>query len=256
MRRRRITQLAFLAMVAATAAGAQQAPQQPVRRYRVVGLFDARTGEAVDGAEITDLLSGLSATTRKTGTIELPLGEGTGFLLRIRKLGYEPLVQAVPTGLRDTIPVTLVLNATQVLPATITRARSSTRAAGDTVRRLELNGFYDRRQTTGAPSSSFLTEEQIGKLSRVSDAAVLSGRNVCSTNLYLNGVRVADVAGSVRRSRSRPASGPRSLPIDQLVSPSEVLAMEFYRTADAPPEYNATRPPDVADCGVTLVWTK
>ena len=64
--------------------------------------------------------------------------------------------------------------------------------------RLRVVGvFDDHRLFTGAPSSSFLTAEKIERLSLVSDAEALSGRPFCTTNLYLNGVRVNDISAVV-----------------------------------------------------------
>lgn len=235
---------------------AQQAPPRSAIRVRVIGVYDARSGEPIEGAEVADLTTGLTALTTKTGTMGLIIADTTGTLVRIRRVGYQPEMLAVATGARDTTPMTLTLEPAQVLPTVVTNARSNTRSPADTVRRLELNGFYERRVNTGAPSSAFLTSKQIESLSLVSDAPALSGREICNTNLYLNGVRVSDVASGKNMGKGRRPQNLKSAPIDQLVSPGEVLAMEFYRTADAPPEYNATRPPGVPDCGVTLVWTK
>jgi hypothetical protein len=247
---------AFVVIALATSASAA-APQRPAAlRYRVIGVYDARTGDAVEGVEIADLTTGIKAMTTKTGTIGLVLADTIGTLVRIRKFGYVPSLVSVATGMRDTIPLTLTLDPVQELPAVVTRARGNARTAADTVRRLELNGFYERRETTGAPSAAFLTEKQIDRLSLVSDASALSGRPICSTNLYLNGVRVNGLDATKLMGKGHLPRNLKSAPVDQMVSPGEVLAMEFYKTADAPAEYNATRPPDVPDCGVTLIWTK
>jgi hypothetical protein len=76
------------------------------------------------------------------------------------------------------------------------------------------------------------------------------------SNLYLNGVRVNLQLPPPPGRRTPAPRGLRSNPLDQLVLPGEVLAVEMYRDSDVPQEYNATRPPGTPSCGATLVWTK
>jgi hypothetical protein len=225
-------------------------------RVLLVGVYDARAGTPIEGADVADLGTGSSGVTPASGMVAFVRDDTTATFVNVRKIGYRSELIAVNVGARDTIPVTVALQAAQTLPTVVTKARVGLRGPADTVRRLELNGFYDRRINTGAPSSAFLTADKIDKLTLVSDASALSGRTFCNSNLYLDGVRVLDVnsmGGSMKLPRSRSF---RSQPIDQLVSPSEVLAIEFYRTGDAPVEYNATRPNGAPDCGITLIWTK
>jgi hypothetical protein len=256
----------FFALLASTlttfvarSAGGQTVPPPPPMRIRLVGVYDARSGAPIEGAEVTDVSTHGTATTPKSGVVGLALTDTNGTFVSVKKIGYSPELVLVGTGLRDTVPLTVVLRSADVLPAVVTKSRASSRGAADTVRALEMNGFYNRRQFSGAPSSAFLTSEKIEKLSLVSDAAALSGRQICSTNLYLDGVRVVDLAGTTTGMNGKRINLPRtyrSKPIDQLVNPSEVMAIEFYHTGDAPVEYNATRPDGAAECGVTLVWTK
>jgi hypothetical protein len=222
----------------------------------LLGVYDARSGAPIEGAEVVDLSTGGVAATSKGGIVGLALTDTTGTLVSVKKLGYSPEVIVVTTGLRDTVPVTVVLQPAEVLPAVVTKSNPNSFTAADTVRRLQLNGFYNRRLTTGAPSSAFITSEKIERLTLVSDAAALSGRPICSTNLYIDGVRVVDFTTRASGPKVPRARGLRSQPVDQLVTPDQVLAIEFYRSGDAPTEFNATRPPDVPDCGVTLIWTK
>jgi hypothetical protein len=256
--RRRIVLVcsATFATAAIAHAKAQNAPARERTRVVLVGVYDARAGTPIEGADVADLGSGRSGISPASGIVAFVRAETSATFVSVRKIGYQSELIAVNGGGRDTVPVTVVLQPSQTLPAVVTRARSGARGPADTVRQLELNGFYERRLNTGAPSSAFLTTEKIEKLTLVSDAAALTGRPICSSNLYLNGVRVLDMASigtSIKAPRSR---GFRSAPVDQLVSPNEVLAMEFYRTGDAPAEFNATRPNGAPDCGVTLIWTK
>src|SRR5260370_63498 len=60
----------------------------------------------------------------------------------------------------------------ETLPATA----AARRASSDTVRRLLLNGFYDRRKSSGAPMSAFVTSDMIAKWG-VRSLADITGRN-------------------------------------------------------------------------------
>src|SRR5438445_7848022 len=108
MRRRRSVQLVLSAVVfcaAATVATTQERPAPvPSYRNRLLGVYDVATGDPIEGAGITDLKSGLTARTTKTGTVSLlflPEGRST---LRIRKLGFEPVDQPVDISPTDTVP--------------------------------------------------------------------------------------------------------------------------------------------------------
>ena len=83
-----------------------------------------------------------------------------------------------------------------------------------------LNGFYDRRVTTGAPTSAFVTSEKIEKLMLLTDVTALTGRVICYGNLYLDGVRVLNTIRAPKGARNL-----RKDPIDQLVDPGAVLAI-------------------------------
>ena len=75
-------------LFAASVAIAQQtAPRVASYRARLVGVFDARTGQAIEGAEVRDLKSNLSALTSTTGTVRLTFLPEGGGLVRIRKIG-------------------------------------------------------------------------------------------------------------------------------------------------------------------------
>ena len=226
-----------------------------MRPGRIIGVFDDATGRPIEGAVIEDVLSGLHAATTATGTASLFFVDTGGTLVRIRKLGYMPQVFPVANSDRDSIPVTVVLKpAAQVLPTVVTKARSA-RGPADTVRTLEVNGFYERRNASGAPQSAFVTEEKINRFSLLTDVARLVGtkRGFCNDNLYIDGVKVdvPDLNFGGRRTSKVLKNG-----IDALLDPGTVAGIEFYKTSDLPPEFNGTLKPGVTPCGATLIWTK
>jgi hypothetical protein len=232
----------------------------PVRTGRIVGVFDFDTGEPVMGAKVLDMRTGWSAVTTSTGTLSLFFVDTAGSLMQVGKLGYESQRFYVANSVADTAGITVLLKASgQSLPTVVTRARGS-RGPADTLRVLELNGFYERRNTTGAPPSAFLTSERIEKLSLLKYLSTISGRNVCATNLYVNGVRVAmpnlvtpNPPMRGKRAATVIVAPPQRDGVDALLTPSEVLGVEMYKTGDIPAEFNA---PQAGRCGATVIWTK
>lgn len=251
----------LLAIGAATpACGRAQEPRPQahgdsahVRPGRLLGVYDAVSGDPVADVVVTNVLNGLSARTTPTGTLSLFFVDTSGGMLRIQKVGYSPVTMVVANSDRDTIPLTVLFSpAVHQLAPVVTRARGN-RGPADTVRSLEDHGFYERRLTSGAPSSAFVTAEKIEKLAVLSDVYSLTGRPVCIGNLYVNGVRLAPL--------TNPSLGPgRALntltrnPIDQLFTPSDVQAIEMYRGSEVPAEYGGTSS-SPSTC-VTLIWTK
>jgi hypothetical protein len=252
----RIPLIPFLLVLAASAQAQQHSDSVRVRAGRLVGVYDANSGQPLADVSITNVATGLSAKTTSTGTLSLFFVDTAGGMLRVRKVGYKPLTMLATNGSQDTTPLTVLLEPSSVqLGPVVTTARAH-RGPADTVRALELNGFYDRRLTTGAPSSAFITSEKIERLHLVSDVAELSGRQICLTNLYLDGVRITAPPANGGLGKGRVPNNLWRNPADFLVSPTEVMAIEMYHSGEAPAEYNSTRPPNGPDCGVTLLWTK
>jgi hypothetical protein len=231
-----------------------------VRTGRLLGVFDIDTGQPVVGARVLDLRSGVSAVTTSTGTLSLFFVDSSGSLVQVSKLGYYAQRFFAANSATDSTGITVLLKAAaQALPAVVTRARTG-RGPADTVRALELYGFYERRTTTGAPAAAFLTGDRIGRLSLLKDLVKVNGREVCASNLYINGTKVelpnlvtpAPPTGNKGSARVIVAPPLRD-GLDALFLPSEVIGIEMYRTGEVPAAYNTTHP---GRCGATLVWTR
>lgn len=257
MRTKVIARMIALSLAGAAGIASAQAPAAAprVRPGRLVGVYDSQSGAPLDDVTVTNALNGLSARTTATGTLSLFFVDTSGGLLRLTKIGYQPLMLVVANSDVDTIPETILMEpaATRLAPV-VTNARA-VRGPADTVRGLEVNGFYDRRQTSGAPSSAFQTSDKLERLTLLSDVIRLSGREVCMSNLYINGARVSG-SGVATFGRGRRPNNLRRDPIDGLLTAQEVLGIEMYRPSEVPAQYNVTRPPGQPDCGATLVWTK
>ena len=78
-------------------------------RLRVLGVFDAESGEPIDSAFVTDLSSGTKARTTKTGTVSLAFLPEGATPLRISKEGYEDLTLGVEITPDVVTPITLAM---------------------------------------------------------------------------------------------------------------------------------------------------
>src|SRR6478752_4746499 len=79
----------------------------PAYRRRLVGIYDAQSGDPVANVRITDVLSGMSMQTSQTGTAVLVFVPEGVRLLRLQKLGYE--AQTFPLSIveADTASLTI-----------------------------------------------------------------------------------------------------------------------------------------------------
>ena len=111
---------------------------------RLIGVYDQDTGDPIVGAEVRNMLNGLSQLTSATGTLTFFIVDTTGGLLTVKKLGYEPLTIAVSNAPKDTLPLTLIMKrVAQALPTVVTNAKTLPDAM--VYRSPGLRGFEDRR---------------------------------------------------------------------------------------------------------------
>jgi hypothetical protein len=226
---------------------------QPSPTGRILGVFDDVTGRPVAGVEVLDLSTGAKMLTSETGTISLSwLSAGSTFL-RVRKVGYLSKLQPVVVSPTDTVSITMVLAPlTQQLPAVISSAAS----AGDTVRRLVLNGFYERRQSSGGPSHAFVTADQLKRwnVMYLGDVSPRNGRGICG-DVYVDGMLIR---GGVWLG---PGDAGSKLKIDV----DDVVGIETYFGPEVPAQYNSTRltrgdlstrTARAGRCAATLIWTR
>jgi hypothetical protein len=89
------------------------AQKLPSYRYRLLGVFDQETGEAIQGARVIDSSTGTYMNTSVTGTVSLfYLPEGSS-LVRITKDGYADLTLSVVIGPGAAEPLTLTMKKKQ-----------------------------------------------------------------------------------------------------------------------------------------------
>jgi hypothetical protein len=211
-------------------------------REEKIRVLDDSTRLPIEGVEVVNTRSGWSGRTSSEGVVAVPV-DTSGLFLSIRRIGYYALTVHLAHAPSDTSTKTLTLVAlTPSLPPVLTlgSTRSGRRGPADTVHALELNGFYDRRVSTAAPGSAFVTSERLAKLSRITDVRYLTGRGICTANLYLNGARFS-----------------QGMSVARVVQPGQVLGIELYsHVAEIPAAYNRTLPSGMLSPCATLIWTK
>jgi hypothetical protein len=234
-------------------------------RFRLLGVYDAQTGDPLEGVEVGDMLSKASAMTSKTGTVSLFFLPDGGALVRLRKIGYETQTLAVSITPSDTIPITVTLNHATTLPAVVVK---------DSAPKFLTPGMrqFEEHRTQGV--GHFLTDSLFRKYESSSLASLLSSRlpgvitvNGPNNQKYLaSGRRMC--AGRALSTCSGPSclvsvyqdgakifdsSNPGSLKVDfEHLSPQDYDAAEFYQGAEVPAEYNSTG----NACGVLVLWSR
>ena len=251
MRRESIAAAAIAMVCVAAPMRAQSATVPlPTYRARVLGVFNAQTGDPIEGASVTDILSGTSALTTVTGTVSLAFLPDSGSMIRIQKIGYKPAMAMVAISPRDTVPITVLLNpTTTTLPAVVTSDSSPHYISPG------LRAFEERRK---AGFGLFLTEAELRKNDNraVSNVIRTMGVNVacggrpircfaassrtggvgCMLDVYLDGIVVNKDDRDLERMRTDQFGG-----------------IEAYMGgATIPPLYNKTG----SACGVLLFWTR
>ena len=259
--------MSYLALTAALAtvgllsarqqAGGQGTPAASVDqpyRHRVLGVFDEQSGAAIEDAEVTDILAGLTARTSSSGAVSLAFLPDGGGLIRIRKFGYEQVTMLVRISPADTAPITIILRRVATLPTVVTRDSMLFRSA-------RLQGFAERLGTSHA--GRFIRPDQLRRegdrplgevlIHLIPGITITSGRHSgyllqrsahcgrgSAPDVYLDGIPVA-----------HPQPG---APIDLSDFQTGNLAgVEYYATASlAPLEFGGTS----TACGVLVLWTR
>ena len=238
---------------------------------RIVGrVRDRSSGRPIEAANIT-LVDTLVLQDRERMT------DGSGrfmfedlrpgmYQVTVDHITFEPVSQLVQLPSDRTVQVDFDLSADpiELEPLVVTAVRE---------KRLELQGFYDRRELGEAIGAGvFLTRDDIedagairvthylGRIPGLRTECQGSGNNNCvirmtrgapslsgsahygcvTANVYLDGVRVIRDGGGFSDS------------IDNFVTPSEVAGIEVYRGAsELPAEFGGS----VGRCGAIVIWT-
>jgi hypothetical protein len=233
-------------------------------RYRFLGVYDAATGDPIEGAEVIDAMTGTKALTTKTGTVSLMFLPEGGSLVRIRKVGYEMQTLTVAISAADTAPVTVVLthaSATALAPVVVKDTASKLRTFEEHMRQ-GFGHFVTEdvfRKNDGKPLADILLSKIPGIMlshGYRGEQYVVSSRKACQ-GPTMNGCRQPDcfvtiVQDGVRiydLTLMRGAIPPDFRKMDGV----NIAGAEFYPGgAESPPEYNSSSD----GCGVLVLWTR
>lgn len=214
-----------------------------------------------------DRQSEFGTTSGEDGSFVLEAPSGLYFV-HASALGYGPAVDG-PFELDDdgASGVEVRLHPDPVMMDSI-RA-----TVGRTERYLRDVGFYERRERDwgwfiDAEEIRRKTADRIAEVFRgiprvhvqdvsPSDPArmypeirIRHGKDLCSPNIYVDGRVVHWGPGAVAMDPDHPPPRDPAMP-DEFVTPSDVAAIEVYRSGtEVPPRYNTSR-----GCGVVLIWT-
>jgi hypothetical protein len=94
---------------AAHAPAPTSAPALEPFRLRILGVFDALTGDFLPGAEVLDLATGTHATTTETGTVSLAFMQVGHSKVAISKTGFRSDTLSINIAPTDTVPITVAL---------------------------------------------------------------------------------------------------------------------------------------------------
>ena len=81
----------------------------PSYRARLLGVYDDKTGEPLEGVEVIDVASGTKAMTTTTGTVSLAYLPDGGGTVRLRKAGYREITIDVVIAPSAMAPITATL---------------------------------------------------------------------------------------------------------------------------------------------------
>jgi hypothetical protein len=273
---RRFALASALVVVASASAAAQTPPvRDPVpaaipRPTRILGVFDETNGTPIQGVEVTDMLTGTSAVTTVTGTVNLAFLTPGGSEIRIRKVGYEVQTMDVAMTPRDTTAITVVLKRVTELPTVVTRdsARhfiSPSLRAFEERRASHTAGYFidekTLRKEDGRPLGNVLVAHAPGaNVRQLSSANFLLKSPRCSNggqpDVYLDGVPLAHVPDprwpKPRRARNTPDPGDDPFDLSQF-QVSDLAGVEFYPdNATMPVQFSGT----AKGCGALMLWTR
>jgi hypothetical protein len=208
----------------------------------------------IAGAEVSILLSQVRVTADERGRFQIVRVPTGNYILRVRRIGYQPIAANVQVDGGDTLRLALTLEPTAVsLPKmTVAAATASPTLRGfEERRRRGVGEFfgYDEIQARNAVSVVDMLRQVKGVRLELAGGKsfVMSARQwtLCPMQIYVDGVPVA-------------GSNPR-VPFDAslLPSPKELMGIEVYSGPEQEPLWLARERPGMQlSCGAVLVWTR
>ena len=229
-------------------------PEDRGKTGRLIGrVYDAMTDDAVAAAAVAVPSRLRTSQTDRRGLFVLsgvPVGAQE---LTVRHLGYAPLTYAVEvsSGHTTEIEIGMVPDPIEMAPIVATATRS---------RRLELKGFYERRERGEfAGTGTFYTAEDVDRRRPLEISHMVADESGLRLECRLRRTdcRLVNTRLSSTTMDACPLSfyvdgmPSRGTALDDFVRPGEVAGMEIYMgLASGPAEFPSSR------CGLVVVWTK
>jgi hypothetical protein len=185
-----------------------------------------------------------STRTDARGRFDLGRFASGTLSLRARRLGYEQWTLQVEIGAAGqptSLEIILLDKAAELEDVYVTASSHG-----------RLSGFYQRKQQRGT-FGRFLEQEEIRRMGPRNPSDLF--RNVPGISFAAspnggNAIRIRGCQPMVRVDEQRVPGAE----LDELVSPSDIAAIEFYSSASGIPAQYVERGNRL--CGLILVWTK
>jgi hypothetical protein len=216
--------------------------------YRLSGLVTDARREPLSEVEVTasDTAGIAPRSTRTDARGRFDLGRfASGTLsLRARRLGYEQWTSQVEIGAAGqptSLEIILPDKAAELEDVYVTASSHG-----------KLSGFYQRKQQRGT-FGRFLEEKEIRRMAPRNASDLFRNVPGISFAASPNGGNVIRMRGCQPMVRVDDQRVPGA-ELDELVSPSDIAAIEFYSSAAGVPAEYVERGNRL--CGLILVWTK
>lgn len=232
------------------------------QRGHIRGAVEDSTGAPIPMVNVGVVGSSTESTTDARGAFRLaPMRPGVYFV-RVRRLGFEPLIVRVDLEDGDTVSLGVTLN-----PSAANLAAVTVREDAVASRLLQV-GFDERRRFSGAPAGQFVTRNDIQRLNPTDLTQMLArmARRAAECRkpvLYVDGSVMSpppldDPTGLLQSIKADSlqklgSPAPRSSQLSQ-IPPDWIEGMEVYAgPSEIPSKYNPSG--RGADC-VILLWLR
>jgi hypothetical protein len=226
------------------------------RNARLLGVYDRMSGDAIEGAQVVDLLTKSFATTLADGTASLAFvrTQHDSAVVWVRKLGYRDTSFVLKMGAADTIGMILLLDRVVALPAIVTTAK---------YRLDEDPGKWEGfEQRCGVNHVSCFREPELADhpAARISDMLLRAPdggvKRTCRNSIANCTVSVGGCPPNYFLDGFLFLPGPSGhsgslAQLENFIGPKEIKGMEVYRPELTPQKFSR----GVGTCAV-VVWTK
>ena len=229
---------------------------------RIHGAVEDSTGAPIPQVNVGLVGTPIETMTDVRGTFRFARVRPGIHFVRVRRLGYDPLIFRVDLEDGDTVSLGVQLNPSVTSLSTVNVRENATAP------RLRTVGFDDRRRFSGAPPAQFVTRDDIQRRNPTELSQLLArmGRRAseCRTPIiYVDGMVMSppaqdDPQGLMRAIKSDSvqkigAPAPRGTQLSQ-IPPDWIEGMEVYAgPAEIPSQYNPSG--RGASC-VILLWLR